>query len=271
MATRPRSATQQLRNLQSKIRAESVRFHAAQEELAREAEKAVHDLFAGAPASDLADDEAGWFERFLAVILPFRRRSRELARDYYSRLRYLQGLDTGFAIPEPSAWAERNAVANGYFSQGPGGVLRELRKGEAGKARVDLTDPEFVAKLDEAMAAAVRAQERATVKQVQDAGRDAVADAVERDKDAIGFYIQINSPSPCAYCIMLASRGVSYKSRRTARAAFHDNCFCQPVPVFTRGIDGDEWTEKAKQLYKNTETRTSKGGKKYTAFKKGQE
>ncbi|MFD0374660.1 hypothetical protein [Streptomyces sp. NPDC127112] len=268
----------QARSLQRQLDAEAAWFTREQAKLAAESAQAVHELFQGVSALALVEDPGTWMSRFVAAVLPFRRRSRELAREYYRRVRALQGITGGFDLPEPPVWQEENALKASFAVHGPGRIDREIKK----RPNADLNDPEFVKELDRIMQQSVNALAQDTARLTQNGGREAVHQATDSDEKAIGFYRQIKSANPCAFCIMLASRGVVYKSRRSARhgsyvgadgnAAYHRNCHCQPVPVFTRVIDGDEWTRKAEEAWKNGEIvlLESKNGKKYPAFQKGQ-
>ena len=90
-------------------------------------------------------------------------------------------------------------------------------------------------------------------------GRDAVQRAVQQDRLAVGW-MRITDSDPCAFCLMLASRGPVYKSAATAGFEidpvrgeinrFHDNCACQVVPVFTRNERFlPESTRRAKRVW----------------------
>ena len=83
---------------------------------------------------------------------------------------------------------------------------------------------------------AVRVGER----HARDAGREAVVDAARHDPAALGYARRALSQSPCAFCLMLASRGPVYQDASTAllrdgqAEPYHDNCACVAVPVFHR-------------------------------------
>lgn len=98
-----------------------------------------------------------------------------------------------------------------------------------------------------------------TSKAVLAAGRELIIRAGLGDKRLIGWRRITNSPRPCAFCAMLASRRVLYKTRRTAgdsRLAiadpgvhqFHDHCRCTAMPVFSREPSlsrRDDWFRQA--------------------------
>lgn len=64
--------------------------------------------------------------------------------------------------------------------------------------------------------------------------RAEISSVVQNDDRAVGFVRRIHSPYPCAFCMMLASRGiVLYRSKKTALAFWHPNCQCTAEPVFS--------------------------------------
>lgn len=92
---------------------------------------------------------------------------------------------------------------------------------------------------------------------VADTGRDTTVGAIDDDKLALGF-ARISSPSCCAFCRMLASRGAVYKSVETASLrksdgnAYHPHCHCQPMPVFSEDAllpeHSQQWAAEWKQV-----------------------
>lgn len=67
---------------------------------------------------------------------------------------------------------------------------------------------------------------------VQQGGRSTLAQNALRDPSPPRWARVPTSLSPCAFCVMLASRGFVYHSRQSAGEvdAYHDDCGCQPVP-----------------------------------------
>lgn len=116
-----------------------------------------------------------------------------------------------------------------------------------------------------------RAERKATAaaqRHALNGGRDLVADAIRNDRTALG-YIRIPNPGACAFCLLLASRGVFYKSERaaTVRARrsrtgkraedradneYHDDCRCQPRAVYSRDEELPEPNRRAAQLWKDS-------------------
>lgn len=102
------------------------------------------------------------------------------------------------------------------------------------------TDEPFDVRLDQAQ---VRA-EAAVQKLVADQGRATMRQAVERDREAVG-YARAAALGACSFCKLMASRGAVYKNARTAGrdanarfsgdasvVKFHDHCHCAIIPVF---------------------------------------
>lgn len=85
----------------------------------------------------------------------------------------------------------------------------------------------------------------ATARIALDAGRQTVLEAVDDDREAIGW-IRITDAKPCAFCAMLASRGASYLSKETASFQAHAHCACIAAPVWSRN---EAWLGHSKQLY----------------------
>lgn len=86
-----------------------------------------------------------------------------------------------------------------------------------------------------------------------DAGRQTILDAVDEDREAIGW-IRITDAKPCAFCSMLASRGPSYLSQETASFQAHAHCACIAAPVFSRD---EAWLGHSEDLYQQWKTVTA--------------
>jgi hypothetical protein len=71
-------------------------------------------------------------------------------------------------------------------------------------------------------------------KLVLSGGRRTLVAAVEADPQARGW-ARVTSGSPCAFCRMLASRGATYKTERSADFESHDACGCTVEPLFAGG------------------------------------
>lgn len=103
--------------------------------------------------------------------------------------------------------------------------------------------------------AGITAAARAAVRHVEQAGRDTVITATERDPAALGWARVPTSTQPCAFCWMLASRGPVYGAREAAGAMtdWHDGCLCRVVTVYDPATwEGRDTYQAASRLWEQT-------------------
>lgn len=101
---------------------------------------------------------------------------------------------------------------------------------------------------DEAHEAAGNRQAAAAMRIMLNAARGLVYDLADTDLKVLGWARYSRTGTPCAFCAMLISRGVVYKTRAQALGTdalgnpdeYHDNCRCVAVPIFLQEQeDGD--------------------------------
>lgn len=188
-----------------------------------------------------------WLMQAAALIRIWRPVFRRQAQLTY---REVAELDTG-AIPTVAASAGATpAIAAGELL---GSMLENAFKpitrlarqaqsiGVNPATRLDRADPEILARAAEGAA-----------RLALNAGRDYVIQTVEQDRLAVGW-MRVTDGDPCAFCLVLASRGPVYKSRTTAEFLAHDNCGCVAVPVFTRDPVLPESTLQAQRIYREAQ------------------
>ena len=105
-------------------------------------------------------------------------------------------------------------------------------------------------------------------------GRLTVIETVVKDRRSVGWY-RVTDGHPCAFCAMLASRGIAYKrhsfdgsnDRFVGDGEFkaHNHCACVAMPAFTRDQELPESTQTAQRIYRES---TSGDGDKLAAFRK---
>ena len=99
-----------------------------------------------------------------------------------------------------------------------------------------------------------------------DGGRMTTIETVKADPVAIGFY-RVTDGAPCAFCALLASRGVVEKSTLyvsehsfdasnakftgPGMAKVHNDCGCSMAPAFSRDQELPEVNRKAAEVYLN--------------------
>ncbi|CAN5837861.1 hypothetical protein BH24ACT5_BH24ACT5_04740 [soil metagenome] len=76
------------------------------------------------------------------------------------------------------------------------------------------------------------------IRLVLEGGRSTIHRAVDDDRAALGWQRWSTKPEPCAFCVMLISRGPVYLTEESATTAgfngraYHDGCMCRARPVF---------------------------------------
>jgi hypothetical protein len=95
-----------------------------------------------------------------------------------------------------------------------------------------------------------------------DGGRSTLAATVEADPAALGWY-RVTDGDPCAFCALVASRGIVYKDEGTAgRDAnsqftgsglfkYHNDCGCIAAAAFARDQELPALSAKAAEVYKS--------------------
>lgn len=94
---------------------------------------------------------------------------------------------------------------------------------------------------------------------VQDGGRTTTLDTVHEDPVAVGWY-RLTDGQPCPFCALLASRGLVYKSEKSASFEAHNQCGCIGVPAFSRDHELPDINQQARAVYYDT-VRGMKGPK----------
>lgn len=164
--------------------------------------------------------------------------------------------DDGREIPEDRLdWPDEDSAADdeaAVVSLTATGVARAHDLAREG-GRLD--DPDFLADLESAGRSASAAADMQAIR----SGRAVLDGATRRDRAAVGW-ARVTDGDPCYFCAMLASRGAVYKSRASAGGtvrdpvrpnspdrlqAYHPNCHCQVVPVFSRS---DFWVPGSREL-----------------------
>lgn len=80
-----------------------------------------------------------------------------------------------------------------------------------------------------------------------DGGRTTVLQTVKKDPVAVGYY-RLTDGQPCAFCALLASRGVVYK-KHTVDFKSHNDCGCFGAPAFSHDQELPEINQRAAQVY----------------------
>jgi hypothetical protein len=89
-----------------------------------------------------------------------------------------------------------------------------------------------------------------TARIVQDGGRTTTLDTVHADPVAVGWY-RVTDGHPCSFCALLASRGVAYKSEKTASFEAHNLCGGTAAPAFTGDHELPAISTDADRVYRD--------------------
>lgn len=235
-----------------------------------EVQRMVAKLFAQMiDPTNIAGTAQQWMIESIAAILKGRRTSYLLASAYATAIRRLQVPDAPrFEIPRPPDPPIEKLVRSLAYT-GPGKLAVDLAKipqpieppesapqFEHNQYDRDLRD--YEKRLKEAPAKAAVMSSAAAFRHVIDGGRDTIDTVVTQDPVAVG-YIRITKDEPCAFCLMLASRGPVYKKDSFDRSdprftgpgehKVHDACGCGLQPLYG-GTSTRHWTDQARQAEK---------------------
>lgn len=178
------------------------------------------------------------------VLLSYGDNAAEIAASYYEELARAAGADVPRSILED--WARSGTT--------PGGLA------STAKGSWDLGVDATAAALGKSVGGGVRRMAHRTMQR-------------NAERDGARFARVTTSAHPCAFCIMLASRGFAYLSERTAlrshMGSYHDGCSCVAVASFDdEGLEGyqetadryfDMWAAASESL-PDPETRESWAG-----------
>lgn len=183
-------------------------------------------------------------EAWLALMIPRLIRSSDSgasdAAVFYAALRRLE-------VPGAEAFSPRaitgmidEGVRKSLLSVGPYDYMNKM----ADIRRLDVGPQQQRALLAEAKQATTKKVAMAVVRHAQAGGRQTIHEASQEDRVALGW-VRVTRPKPCAFCAMLASRGINYRPFKEGAfdlsnsrfsgdgdAKVHDECGCALKPVF---------------------------------------
>ncbi|MGV9352291.1 VG15 protein [Streptomyces misionensis] len=197
------------------------RWRAAQQGLSRLLTQDMQRLRRLILPSQLRSSVPDWIASVNAVVDQYSRASASLAADFYEAERAAAQVRQSFSTPlaDPPA-AEQ--------------VSETMRWATADLWPRDPEDPATTPAqkkpLTVRLEAAGAKAERAAQKLAADTGRRTVAGAAQQDRLAVGW-ARSAALGACAFCKMLATRGMVYK-RDTVDFRAHDGCHCGVIPVF---------------------------------------
>lgn len=158
--------------------------------------------------------------RWLRVAVPVVQRqaslSMGLAADYTRTLRAVElGTLAGFPTVSAAA-ADPAAIAASLTVTGPVKVKQQIATGRLRAAAMEL---------------GASTSSASGMRHAMNGGRQQIIDTVTADPKAHG-YSRVTSGKPCAFCVMLSSRGAVYGTQASAAFRAHDSCHCQAKPSY---------------------------------------
>lgn len=170
----------------------------------------------------------GWLRAMILVVGGYHAQSAALAGRYYrtARSHAIQSPTPARLIQTSQPPAEE-WLRKAFGFSGPGMLSRDtLRPGTA---------------LSTTLGTAARV--------ALDGGRSTVLETVKHDPVAVGWY-RVTDGHPCGFCALMASRGIAYKSERSAEFKSHNDCGCDAAPAFHRDQPLPEINQQAAQVYR---------------------
>jgi hypothetical protein len=205
-------------------------------------------------------DDPRSVQRWLDIVIPNIIRTSDngarSAADFFQAIRRLEMPSAPTFTPAPALGAIDPGVAKSLMAVGPGDYLNKARQIRT----LDVGPQQQKAMLAEAKQVTSVKLAQATIRHAQAGGRQTIHDNAARDEVALGW-VRVTGPKPCAFCVMLASRGIHYRSFKedsftTSDARFtgegdakvHDKCGCSLKAVYVPDSDpvlqrNQEWVD----------------------------
>lgn len=216
---------------------------------------------------NIAGTAQPWLAQAIVAILRGRSSAILLATAYATAVRRVQVPDApAFRIPRPEDPPVEKLIRSLTYT-GPGKLAVDLAKTpQPLEPDHELTRPgewdrflreqdQYDRTLKELPAKAAVMSGAAAFQHVADGGRDLIDNVVRHDPVATG-YIRVTKDQPCAFCLMLASRGPVYSDDSFDKSdprftgpgehKVHNGCGCMLQPIYG-SKSTKNWTDQARQ------------------------
>lgn len=178
-----------------------------------------------------------------------RRASAAAASRYYTLFRQVEGVRGQVVITMP-ALPPDEAIEGAIRGAGLAGIQRARASG----ATVEEAHSNGYVKLAGSAAALVLG-----------GGREMLSEAIRGDREAHGWQ-RVTDGSPCAFCAMIAGRGIVSKDEAAAGFEAHGHCGCTAEPAF-EGSTTSPANEQYAQAWRESTSGLS-GGEALNAFRR---
>lgn len=216
--------------------------------------------------TNIAGTAQQWLVQAMQAILRGRQSSYLLASAYATAIRRIQVPDApAFTIPKPPDPPAAQLLRSLTYT-GPGKLAVDLAKipepieppdsaPHFEHVEYDKALAEHDRRVKEAPKKAAVMSSAAAFRHVTNGGRDTIDYVVTNDPVAVG-YLRVTKEQPCAFCLMLASRGPVYKKDSFEKSdprftgpgehKVHDACGCGLQPLYG-GTSPKHWTDQARE------------------------
>lgn len=194
-----------------------------------------------------------WLDLMIPRLIRSSDSGAQSAAAFFAALRRLEVSGAPAYQATPSLGTINEGVRKSLLAVGPYDYMNKA----ADIRRLDVSPAQRQALLVDAKQTTTKAIASAVVRHAQAGARQTIYDNAAKDETALGW-VRVTRAKPCAFCAMLASRGLQYRafkegsfdlsnSRFTGDgdAKVHDNCGCSLKPVYTKN---DPLVDRTKQF-----------------------
>lgn len=182
---------------------------------------------------------------------------------FFDQIRRIEAKSLDFRA-DPALGMIDAGVKKSLLTMGPYDYMNKATKIQA----LDVSPAQQRALLLDAKKTTAAKVAASVVRHSQAGGRQTIFENSAKDETALGW-VRVTRAKPCAFCAMLASRGLQYRSFKQdsfissdarftgdGNAKVHDNCQCSLKPVYSNNDPLVERTEKFADMW----TRWGAGG-----------
>lgn len=192
---------------------------AAQDQILADVVRRLVPFWAGVDPNDLRGTLGPWIVGAGYHTRVGWQTSATVARAYYVALRRVENATGAFVAPWPDE-LRPEVVRGATVAPAIRGVWDAERRG---------------ATPAEAKAKGLARATGSIIKVVADGGRETILGLVAGDAQAVG-YQRVTDSDPCAFCRMLAGRGIVKYTRDSAAFQAHAHCGCAAEPAFEGSV-----------------------------------
>lgn len=219
-------------------------------------------------------------ERWLNIVIPrligTSDSGARSAAEFFQAIRRIEAAGAGPYAATVALGQVDEGVRKSLLTVGPYDYTNKAREIRT----LDVGPQQQAALLAEAKQVTTKKLAAAAMRHAQAGGRQTIHDNAERDEVALGW-VRVTKADPCAFCAMLASRGLRYRAFKEGSfdlsnanftgdgdAKVHDNCGCSLKPVYA---DNDPLVARTQKFADMWTLWGAGGGDSALRFRRGYE